>query len=239
MNSLLEISNLTCGYDSIKILNDINLNVKEGQIVSLLGVNGAGKTTLINSIFGLSKIFNGEIRFNNEIINGCATHEVVQKGIGCIPEGRKVFPNMTVGDNLRVGSYLVKEKKEVKERFKKVFKLFPKLKERVSQIASGMSGGEQAMLSIGRGLMLKPTILIIDEPSLGLSPKLIQDTFTIIKEINNSGVTILLVEQNVEQTIKISDYCYLLSNNKIIVQGSGEDLSKNSEMQKAYFGEKK
>ena len=119
MKSLLEISNLTCGYDSIKILNDINLNVKEGQIVSLLGVNGAGKTTLINSIFGLSKIFNGEIRFNNEIINGCATHEVVQKGIGCIPEGRKVFPNMTVGDNLRVGSYLVKEKKKQKKDFKK------------------------------------------------------------------------------------------------------------------------
>ena len=163
---------------------------------------------------------------------------MVQKGIGCIPEGRKVFPNMTVGDNLRVGSYLVKEKKEAKERFQKVFKLFPKLKERVSQIASGMSGGEQAMLSIGRGLMLKPTILIIDEPSLGLSPKLIQDTFDIIKEINNSGVTILLVEQNVEQTIKISDYCYLLSNNKIIVQGSGRTYQRTAKCEKLILEKK-
>lgn len=234
--ALLTVSNIATAYDRIDVLHGISIEVEQGKITCILGSNGAGKSTLIRSILGLTPPHQGEINFDNVPLRGLPTHQIIGRGIACIPEGRKVFPKMTVEENLRVGAYQISQEAEILRRIEKVYELFPRLKERVTQLAGTMSGGEQAMLSIGRGLMADPRLLIIDEPSLGLSPLYVKENFRIISEINKLGTTILLVEQNARQTLAISHYGYVIAQGKIVAQGTAQELNENAEVRTAYFG---
>jgi branched-chain amino acid transport system ATP-binding protein len=201
-----------------------------------LGSNGAGKSTLIRSILGLTPARRGRIVFGGEDLGGRPTHEVVARGIACIPEGRKVFPKMTVLENLLAGAYRERDARARAARIEQVYAAFPRLRERAAQIAGTLSGGEQAMLSIGRGLMADPRLLIVDEPSLGLSPLLVRENFAVIQRVNQAGVTILLVEQNVKQTLSIGHRGYVLSQGRVVAEGSAEALRSDPEVQRAYFG---
>ena len=234
--ALLTVRNIATAYDRIDVLHGISIEVEQGKITCILGSNGAGKSTLIRSILGLTPPHQGEINFDNVPLIGLPTHQIIGRGIACIPEGRKVFPKMTVAENLRVGAYQISQEAEILRRIEKVYELFPRLKERVTQLAGTMSGGEQAMLSIGRGLMADPRLLIIDEPSLGLSPLYVKENFRIISEINKLGTTILLVEQNARQTLAISHYGYVIAQGKIVAQGTAQELNENAEVRTAYFG---
>jgi branched-chain amino acid transport system ATP-binding protein len=236
MSGHLTVENVFTAYDRADVLSGISIDVQPGKITCILGSNGAGKSTLIRSILRLTPPRAGSIAFEGKTLDQMATHEIVGLGIACIPEGRRIFAKMTVEENLRVGAYLVNAEKTVKARLGKVYEVFPRLKERAKQLAGTMSGGEQAMVSIGRGMMTDPKLLIIDEPSLGLSPLFVQENFNIVRRLNETGVTVLLVEQNVNQTLAIAHYGYVLSQGKIIVQGDSEMLAKNEEVQSAYFG---
>ncbi|MGM4931076.1 ABC transporter ATP-binding protein [Tardiphaga sp. 619_E2_N8_5] len=236
MSGHLTVENIFTAYDRADVLSGISIDVQPGKITCILGSNGAGKSTLIRSILRLTPPRAGSIAFEGKMLDQMATHEIVGLGIACIPEGRRIFAKMTVEENLRVGAYLVNAEKTVKARLGKVYEVFPRLKERAKQLAGTMSGGEQAMVSIGRGMMTDPKLLIIDEPSLGLSPLFVQENFNIVRRLNETGVTVLLVEQNVNQTLAIAHYGYVLSQGKIIVQGDSEMLAKNEEVQSAYFG---
>lgn len=236
MSGHLTVENIFTAYDRADVLSGISIDVQPGKITCILGSNGAGKSTLIRSILRLTPPRAGSIAFEGKTLDQMATHEIVGLGIACIPEGRRIFARMTVEENLRVGAYLVNAEKTVKARLDKVYEVFPRLKERAKQLAGTMSGGEQAMVSIGRGMMTDPKLLIIDEPSLGLSPLFVQANFNIVRRLNETGVTILLVEQNVNQTLAIAHYGYVLSQGKIIVQGDSEMLAKNEEVHSAYFG---
>ncbi|SFL76237.1 amino acid/amide ABC transporter ATP-binding protein 2, HAAT family (TC 3.A.1.4.-) [Bradyrhizobium sp. NFR13] len=236
MSGHLIVENIFTAYDRADVLSGISIDVQPGKITCILGSNGAGKSTLIRSILRLTPPRAGSIAFEGKTLDQMATHEIVSLGIACIPEGRRIFAKMTVEENLRVGAYLVNAEKTVKARLGKVYEVFPRLKERAKQLAGTMSGGEQAMVSIGRGMMTDPKLLIIDEPSLGLSPLFVQENFNIVRRLNETGVTVLLVEQNVNQTLAIAHYGYVLSQGKIIVQGDSEMLAKNEEVQSAYFG---
>ncbi|WPO42555.1 ABC transporter ATP-binding protein [Tardiphaga sp. 42S5] len=236
MSGHLAVENIFTAYDRADVLSGISIDVQPGKITCILGSNGAGKSTLIRSILRLTPPRAGSIAFEGKTLDQMATHEIVGLGIACIPEGRRIFAKMTVEENLRVGAYLVNAEKTVKARLGKVYEVFPRLKERAKQLAGTMSGGEQAMVSIGRGMMTDPKLLIIDEPSLGLSPLFVQENFNIVRRLNETGVTVLLVEQNVNQTLAIAHYGYVLSQGKIIVQGDSEMLAKNEEVQSAYFG---
>ncbi|MGM4916521.1 ATP-binding cassette domain-containing protein [Tardiphaga sp. 813_E8_N1_3] len=236
MSGHLTVENIFTAYDRADVLSGISIDVQPGKITCILGSNGAGKSTLIRSILRLTPPRAGSIAFEGKTLDQMATHEIVGLGIACIPEGRRIFAKMTVEENLRVGAYLVHAEKTVKARLSKVYEVFPRLKERAKQLAGTMSGGEQAMVSIGRGMMTDPKLLIIDEPSLGLSPLFVQENFNIVRRLNETGVTVLLVEQNVNQTLAIAHYGYVLSQGKIIVQGDSEMLAKNEEVQSAYFG---
>ncbi|KAA0074514.1 ABC transporter ATP-binding protein [Tardiphaga sp. P9-11] len=236
MSGHLTVENIFTAYDRADVLSGISIDVQPGKITCILGSNGAGKSTLIRSILRLTPPRAGSIAFEGKTLDQMATHEIVGLGIACIPEGRRIFAKMTVEENLRVGAYLVNAEKTVKARLGKVYEVFPRLKERAKQLAGTMSGGEQAMVSIGRGMMTDPKLLIIDEPSLGLSPLFVQENFNIVRRLNETGVTVLLVEQNVNQTLAIAHYGYVLSQGKIIVQGESEMLAKNEEVQSAYFG---
>ncbi|MDR6657765.1 ABC transporter ATP-binding protein [Tardiphaga sp. 1201_B9_N1_1] len=236
MSGHLTVENIFTAYDRADVLSGISIDVQPGKITCILGSNGAGKSTLIRSILRLTPPRAGSIAFEGKTLDQMATHEIVGLGIACIPEGRRIFAKMTVEENLRVGAYLVNAEKTVKARLGKVYEVFPRLKERAKQLAGTMSGGEQAMVSIGRGMMTDPKLLIIDEPSLGLSPLFVQENFNIVRRLNETGVTVLLVEQNVNQTLAIAHYGYVLSQGKIIVQGDSEMLAKNEEVQSAYFG---
>ena len=236
MSGHLTVENIFTAYDRADVLSGISIDVQPGKITCILGSNGAGKSTLIRSILRLTPPRAGSIAFEGKTLDQMATHEIVGLGIACIPEGRRIFAKMTVEENLRVGAYLVNAEKTVKARLGKVYEVFPRLKERAKQLAGTMSGGEQAMVSIGRGMMTDPKLLIIDEPSLGLSPLFVQENFNIVRRLNETGVTVLLVEQNVNQTLAIDHYGYVLSQGKIIVQGDSEMLAKNEEVQSAYFG---
>jgi branched-chain amino acid transport system ATP-binding protein len=218
------------------VLHGISLDVEPGKITCILGSNGSGKSTLIRSILGLTPPNKGEITFEGESLLKLPTHKVIGRGIACIPEGRKIFPKMTVEENLRVGAYQISDDSETRRRVGQVFELFPRLKERRGQLAGTMSGGEQAMVSIGRGLMAQPKLLIIDEPSLGLSPLYVKENFKIIRDINQMGITVLLVEQNVRQTLAISHYGYVLSQGQLVAQGTTQALAEDAEVQAAYFG---
>jgi branched-chain amino acid transport system ATP-binding protein len=236
MSGHLIVENIFTAYDRADVLSGISIDVQPGKITCILGSNGAGKSTLIRSILRLTPPRAGSIAFEGKTLDQMATHEIVSLGIACIPEGRRIFAKVTVEENLRVGAYLVNAEKTVKARLGKVYEVFPRLKERAKQLAGTMSGGEQAMVSIGRGMMTDPKLLIIDEPSLGLSPLFVQENFNIVRRLNETGVTVLLVEQNVNQTLAIAHYGYVLSQGKIIVQGDSEMLAKNEEVQSAYFG---
>jgi branched-chain amino acid transport system ATP-binding protein len=236
MSALLAIDGVTSGYDKADVLHGVSLTVQEGSITCLLGANGAGKTTLVRTVLGLTRRRAGSITFAGEEIGGLATHRVIACGLACIPEGRRMFPKLTIEENLRIGAYLVSEPDVVRTRMDKVFGLFPRLQERRAQLAGTLSGGEQAMVSIGRGLMGQPKILLIDEPSLGLSPRLVKENFAIIRRINEEGTTVFLVEQNVHQTLAISHYGYVLSQGRVIASGTPAALAADSEVQQAYFG---
>jgi branched-chain amino acid transport system ATP-binding protein len=232
----LRVESLTTGYDKVNVLHDVSINVEPGKITCILGSNGAGKSTLIRSILGLTPPRQGRILWGDRDLAGDKTHKIIASGITCIPEGRKVFPRMTVAENLALGAFLDTNPARVKDNLDRVYEPFPRLKERASQLAGTMSGGEQAMVSIGRGLMANPKLLIIDEPSLGLSPLYVKENFNVIKRINAAGLTVLLIEQNARQTLAISHYGYVLSQGRIAAEGSAQDLSNNDEVRSAYFG---
>ncbi len=235
MSSGLILEDLRVGYDEADVLTGVSLVVRPGEITCILGANGAGKSTLIRAILSLTPPRSGRVLHDGEEITGLPTHRIVARGIACIPEGRKVFPKMTVRENLLIGAYADTCAK-TDTRLADVFDTFPRLEERIDQLAGTMSGGEQAMLSIGRGLMAAPKLLIIDEPSLGLSPLFVKENFGVIRRINDSGVTILLVEQNVKQTLAIAHHGYVLSQGKVVATGEAGALRENAEVRAAYFG---
>jgi branched-chain amino acid transport system ATP-binding protein len=236
LSTELLIEDVVSGYDQADVLSGVSMQVPEGQITCLLGSNGAGKTTLIRAILGLTPARSGHIRFGQADITREPTHRIAALGVTCIPEGRRVFPRMSVTENLRVGAYTDTNRQAVEKRFEEVFAIFPRLQERADQLAGTMSGGEQAMLSIGRGLMSGPKLLIVDEPSLGLSPLFVKENFKVIQRINDLGVTVLLVEQNVRQTLAIAHRGYVLSQGRIVAQGDAAQLRDNEEVRAAYFG---
>ena len=234
--ALLEIDYIYTAYDRIDVLEDVSIKAERGQITCILGANGAGKSTLIRSILGLTPANRGKIIFKDADITHLPTHRIIEQGIACVPEGRRVFPRMTVDENLSAGAYLVSDQKVTQERRERVKALFPRLAERSNQLAGTMSGGEQAMLAIGRSLMSSPELLIFDEPSLGLSPLFVKENFKIIKEINQMGTTVLIVEQNVRQTLAIAHRGYVIAKGQVVAQGTASELSENAEVQAAYFG---
>jgi branched-chain amino acid transport system ATP-binding protein len=232
----LVVEGVFTAYDKADVLEDVSLTAAPGKITCLLGSNGSGKTTLIRSILGLTPPNRGSIRFGAVELTQLPTHRVIATGIACIPEGRRVFSKFTVTENLRMGAYQESSEAAVAERLRRVYETFPRLAERRAQLAGTLSGGEQAMVSIGRGLMRAPKLLLIDEPSLGLAPILVQENFDIIRRINEQGITVFLVEQNVHQTLAISDYGYVLSKGRVVAEGRPVDLATTREVHEAYFG---
>jgi len=235
-NIQLELKNVTTIYGKNKMLHDVSVQIPTGQCACLLGSNGSGKSTLIKAILGLTTIVEGKIFFEGRDITGQKTYKAVREGISIVPEGKRIFRKMNVLENLRMGAYTEEDKDEIELRYEKVFKQFPLLKERLKQIAGTLSGGEQSMLAIGRGLMCAPKLMIFDEPSLGLAPVLVQRTFEIIKEINESGVTVFLVEQNAHMSLSISDLGYFLQKGQIIASGTTAELQDSDVIRNAYFG---
>ncbi len=236
MSARLEISEITTAYDKADVLDRVSLTVEPGKITCLLGSNGSGKTTLIRSILGLTPPRSGRIIFDSVDITRLPTHKIIAAGIACIPEGRKVFPKLTVEENLRLGAYQEESDRVTKERLAEIYRMFPRLRERRLQLAGTMSGGEQAMVSIGRGLMRAPKLLLIDEPSLGLSPRLVTENFNVIRQISERGITVFLVEQNVRQTLAISQYGYVLSKGRVVAAGTSAELVNRQDVPEAYFG---
>lgn len=234
--SLLEVKEVNVFYGESQALWDVSFNVEEGKLVTLVGANGAGKTTMLKSISGLLSPRSGKIRFSGEDIHALAVHQIADRGITLIPEGRQLFPQMNVEDNLMAGSYLKRAKQKRAEILSRVYDLFPVLKQRKKQIAETLSGGEQQMLAIGRALMQDPELVMFDEPSLGLAPILVQDIFSIIDGLHNGGATILLVEQNVSQAIKVADFCYVIENGRIVMKGTGHELENDEKVREAYMG---
>lgn len=232
----LKVRNLTTGYDKVNVLHDVSVEVAPGKITCILGANGAGKSTLIRSILGLTPPRKGQILWGDRDLAGQKTHAIIASGISCIPEGRKVFPRMTVAENLALGAFLETDPGRLRDRLARVYEIFPRLKERAGQLAGTMSGGEQAMVSIGRGMMAAPKVLIIDEPSLGLSPLYVKENFNVIRQINELGTTVLLVEQNARQTLAISHYGYVLSQGRVAAEGTAAELERSDEVRSAYFG---
>jgi branched-chain amino acid transport system ATP-binding protein len=232
----LVVEGVYTAYDKADVLEDVSLQAESGKITCLLGSNGSGKTTLIRSILGLTRPNRGCIAFGDTELTGLATHKIIATGIACIPEGRQVFPKLTVEENLRLGAYQETSANVLARRLEEVYQTFPLLMERRNQLAGTMSGGEQAMVSIGRGLMSAPRLLMLDEPSLGLSPLLVKENFNIIRRINEQGITVFLVEQNVHQTLAISDYGYVLSKGRVVAAGTPEELGRTEEVHQAYFG---
>jgi branched-chain amino acid transport system ATP-binding protein len=236
MTGRLEITDVFTAYGRADVLDGVTLTVEPGRITCLLGANGSGKTTLIRSILGLTPPRAGRITFEGVDITRLPTHRVVAAGIACIPEGRRVFPKFTVEENLRTGAFRQSSDAVTRARIAEIYEIFPPLAERRAQLAGTMSGGEQAMVSIGRGLMAAPKLLLIDEPSLGLSPLLVQENFNIIRKINARGITVFLVEQNLHQTLAIAHYGYVLSKGRVVASGPPRELAGLPEVREAYFG---
>lgn len=236
---MLEIKDLHVSYGGIKALRGINIDVPDGKIVTLIGANGAGKSTLLRTISGLVKAESGSILLDGKDITGLAINKICAEGIALSPEGRHVFTDLSVLENLRIGAYLRKDKKEIEKDLEWVFKLFPRLKERSWQYAGTLSGGEQQMLAVGRALLSKPKILMLDEPSLGLAPLIVQQIFNIIREINNAGVTVLLIEQNANMALKTADLAYVIETGEIVLSGTGKQVLENPTVREAYLGKKK
>ncbi len=236
---MLNIQGLNAYYDSLQALNNISLDVEEGQIVSIIGANGAGKSTLLKSISGLVRSKNGKIAFRGKAISGLPANSIVKTGISHVLEGRQLFVSLTVLDNLNLGAYIHNKRKRqkfVEEKREEVFELFPILKERSKQLAGTLSGGEQQMLVIGRAMMAQPDLLMLDEPSLGLAPIIVQNIFDIIKNLNDHGTTILLVEQNAKMALGVSDFAYVLETGTVLLKGKGQELLANDSVQQAYLG---
>ena len=233
---MLEITNLKAGYGPIQALHGFNLKVARGEIVTLLGSNGAGKSTTLRSISGLLKQKTGTILFESEEIQKLPPDKIIVKGISQVPEGRKIFGRLTVDENLDVGAYLVKDRLLIAERKELVFQHFPRLAERRSQKGGTLSGGEQQMLAIGRALMQKPQLLLLDEPSMGLAPLLVEAIFEIIQRLNSEGTTILLVEQNARMALQVAHRAYVLANGRLTMEGKADELAHDPEVQKAYLG---
>ena len=233
---MLKIQDLHVAYGGIQALRGISLEVPDGKIVTLIGANGAGKSTTLRTITGLVKAASGSITWNGEELLGKPIDKIVTTGIALSPEGRRVFPDMTVLENLKIGAYLRKDKAEIEKDIQWVYSLFPRLEERSWQLAGTLSGGEQQMLAVGRALMSRPKLMMLDEPSLGLAPLVVQDIFTIIREINRQGVTVLLIEQNANMALKIADYAYVLETGKITISGTGAELLADQRVREAYLG---
>ena len=236
---MLKVRDLVVAYGGIEALKGISIDVPDGQIVTLIGANGAGKSTLLRTIMGLVKPQSGTVEYNDEMINGLNSQRIVSRGITLVPEGRRVFPNLTVLENLRIGAYLRKDEDGITKDIQRIYELFPRLEERNWQMAGTLSGGEQQMLALGRALMSRPKIMMMDEPSLGLAPLVIKDIFNIIRRINESGTTVLLVEQNANMALKVAHHAYVLETGNIKMEGSGKELLENEEIKEAYLGKKK
>ncbi|KJF27656.1 ABC transporter ATP-binding protein [Clostridium aceticum] len=234
---MLTVSNLSTFYGNIQALKGIDLEINQGEIVALIGSNGAGKTTLLKTITGLIKPKTGSVKFVDKEITTMDASDIVKLGISLSPEGRQVFPKMTVVENLEMGAFIRKDNKEIKESFERVYQLFPRLYERKSQEAGTLSGGEQQMVAIGRALMSKPKLLLLDEPSLGLAPMLVEMIFELVKEINLQGTTILLIEQNARMALMIANRGYVIETGKIVLEDSADQLLVSDEVRKAYLGE--
>jgi len=233
---LLELSKINVFYGDLQVIWDASFKVKKGEIVAILGSNGAGKTTLLKTISGILKPRSGTITFLGERIDAIHSHQIVELGISHVPEGRRLFPQMTVLENLEMGAYPRKARKKKSDALERVFQLFPILKERKNQLAGTLSGGEQQMLAIGRGLMSNPLLLMLDEPSLGLAPKLVSKTFEIVREINDEGLTILLVEQNIHYALELADRAHILETGRIVLEGEGKHLLNDPYVKEAYLG---
>ena len=232
---MLQLNNVETFYGGIQALKGINVSVEKGEIVTLIGSNGAGKSTTLKSISGLVKVNKGAIFYKEVEISNKPAHETTLLGIAHVPEGRRIFPRLTVRENLLIGAFAEKNKHLIQQRMERVFQYFPKLKDRLEQKGGTMSGGEQQMLAIGRALMMDPVLLMLDEPSMGLAPIIVEQIFEIIKELNKEGITILLVEQNAYQALQIADRGYVIQTGEIKLQGIGQDLIKNEEVREAYL----
>ena len=239
MSNILEIKDLVVSYGGIEAVKKVSLNVEQGKIVTLIGANGAGKSTTLKSIAGIVKPKSASIKFNGEEICGKSPDYIVSKGITLVPEGRRVFPNLTVLENLKIGAYLRKDKAGIKADIEHVYQLFPRLKEREWQQAGTLSGGEQQMLAAGRELMSKPKLIMMDEPSLGLAPLVVKGIFDIIKTVNQEGITVLLIEQNANMALKAADSGYVMETGVITMEGTGRELLENEEIKEAYLGKQR
>ena len=234
---MLVVENLYVNYGAIKALKDVSCHVEQGEIVALIGANGAGKTTILNTISSIVPAAAGKVIFQGEDITRTAPHEIVKKGISQVPEGRRVFANMSVLENLEMGSYIRSDKKGIQQEMEYIFELFPRLAERKKQLSKTLSGGEQQMLAMGRSLMSRPRLLLLDEPSMGLAPMLVEKIFEIIQKINKEGTTIMLVEQNANMALSVAHRAYVLETGEVVLQGAATELAANPEVRKAYLGE--
>lgn len=233
---MLKITNLNVSYGAIHAIRDVSLEVRDGEIVSLIGANGAGKTTTLHTITGLKRPVSGTMELDGNNLLSIPAHKIVTLGMAHVPEGRHVFTQMTVEENLQMGAYIRNDKSQIQRDMDDVYVKFPRLRERKNQTAGTLSGGEQQMLAIGRALMSKPKILLLDEPSMGLSPLLVKEIFKIIQELNEAGITILLVEQNAKMALSIADRAYVLETGHVVMSGSAKDMMENDEVRKAYLG---
>ena len=237
--ALLELKNVEAAYGNIKALKGISLSVPEGKIVTLIGANGAGKSTTMKTIMGVMKPVAGEVIFKGENISGKKTHRIVKRGLVLVPEGRQILQNMTVRENLEMGAFQRKDEKEIAEDLTKVFERFPRLFERQTQLGGTLSGGEQQMLAIGRAMMARPEVMLLDEPSMGLAPLVVQQIFDVIRDINKMGTTVLLVEQNARKALQIADYAYVMETGKIVMEGPAQEVANNPDVMAAYLGGRK
>ncbi len=233
---MLKIDNLHVSYGGIRALQGVSLEVPDGKIVTLIGANGAGKSTTLRTISGLVKADSGSINYDGQELLGMPINKILEKGIALVPEGRRVFTNLSVLENLRIGAYLRNDKAQIEKDLQWVCELFPRLKERSWQMAGTLSGGEQQMLAVARALMSKPKVIMMDEPSLGLAPLVVKGIFDIIRQINDQGVTVLLIEQNANMALKVADYAYVLETGRITLTGTGRELLVNEDVKKAYLG---
>ncbi len=237
--NILEIKDLVVSYGGIEAVKGISFDVPKGKIVTLIGANGAGKSTVLKTVAGIVKPKNASISFEGTEISGKTPDFIVSKGVTLVPEGRRVFPNLTVSENLKIGAYLRKDKKAIQKDTEHVYELFPRLKERSWQLAGTLSGGEQQMLAVGRALMSSPKLIMMDEPSLGLAPLVVQDIFSIIRQINDEGITVLLIEQNANMALKIADRAYVMETGRITMEGTGAELLADETIKEAYLGKTK
>ncbi len=233
---MLAVNKLYAGYSQIPAIHGVSFKVEAGQIVALLGSNGAGKTTTLRAVTNVIAPYSGTVHYEGKSILGVPSHNMVRMGISMVPEGRHLFPKMTILDNLMMGAFIVEDRERIGKSLEEIYDVFPRLAERKNQLAGTLSGGEQQMVAIGRALMSRPKLLILDEPSLGIMPKLVDEIFEFIKKINKSGISIIIVEQNAEKTLAFSDYAYVISNGETVIEGTGRELLENDQVQKIYLG---